>query len=69
MRWPWKRHEPNGQHAHAHETAEQAQQQLDDARAQTVHVNRTTRAARQMARHVDQFARDFERSLHLRGHA
>jgi hypothetical protein len=69
VRWPWRwrRREPDSQHAR--ETVEQAQRQLDDARAQTARVDRTTSAARQMARHVDQFTRDVERTLHLRGQA
>lgn len=61
MRWPWRRREPNGEHARA--TKKAAEQHLADAQQQTRSVVETTRAARQMARQVDRFTTEIERAL------
>lgn len=67
MRWLWWRRERDG--THARETKATADRHLDQVREQTRRVDEAARAARQMARQVDRFAADVERTLHLRGHA
>lgn len=66
MRWPWKwrRKHVNGE---AKKAKEGAGEQLRDAHGQSCQVDETTRAAREMVRRTDLFAREIERSMRLRG--
>ncbi len=60
MRWPWRRH-TNGEAAK--QASRDADNQLREANERSGHVDRTARAAGELARGADRFARDIERSM------
>jgi hypothetical protein len=60
MRWPWRRH-TNGEAARA--ARRDAEDQVQQANDRTRHVDRTAKAAGELARGADRFARDVERSM------
>jgi len=66
MRWPWRRH-PNGEAAK--QAKSDARDQVRDANEWAAHVDRTARAARDLAHGADLFARDIERTMRHRGSA
>ena len=60
MRWPWRRH-ANGQAAK--DAKRDGEDQVQQANDRAPHVERTAKAARELARGADRFARDVERSM------
>jgi hypothetical protein len=63
--WGWWRRPVNAEAAKRANKA--ASEQLRDAHGRSGQVDETTRAAREMVRRTDLFAREIERSLRLRG--
>jgi len=63
MRWPWKRRHVNGD---ARQAGVDAADQLRAAHEKASDVDRATRAAGELARRTDRFAREVERSMRLR---
>lgn len=61
--WPWRRRHANGE---AKQAGREADEQLRAAHARTPHIERTARAARELATRTDRFAREVERSMKLR---
>jgi len=62
VRWFRRRRENNG-----HAAKVEASEALRGAEERTPKVDRTVRAADEAIRRADRFAREVERSLHLRG--
>jgi len=60
MRWRWWR---RGNGEAAKEAIRDAADQKRQANEKALHVDRTTRAAHELARGADKFARDIERSM------
>lgn len=67
MKWRWwpRRPHKNGDAAKA--AREGASEQLRDAHHQSAQVDETARAARELVRRTDLFAREIERAMRLRG--
>lgn len=66
MRWPWRRRPENGEAAKRANKA--AGDQLKDAQGrQSSQVDQTARAARELVRRTDLFAREIERAMRPRG--
>ena len=63
MKWPWRRHQPNGE---AEQAGRDAQEQLRTANGRTSEVEAKARAARELARRTDRFAREIERSWRVK---
>ena len=59
LRWPWPRRDQNGA---AQQAVRDAEEQHVKAREQTAQVERAARAAKEMKRRTDRFAREIERS-------
>jgi len=66
VRW-WRRRHLNGDAARAARSA--ADEQLAEAQRQRSEVDETVQAADVLARRVDRFTREVERSWHVRGSA
>jgi len=63
MRWPWMRHRHNGE---AEAAKQEAARQLEAAKQKAPKVDKTVKAANELVNRTDRFAREVERSLHLR---
>lgn len=63
MRWPWRRRHTNGE---AKQAIADAESQHIKAHQLTPEVERKVRAAEALTRRGDRFAREIERSWHLK---